>query len=175
MDQHTSTTPGSSSNNSRPVVVKKRSIWSTVAFTFLILLLITAGVAAWLWFMWQDGQSQNSAVRSDLSSANSTIADLREKLGVKNGQAAAEDNMPDNDEANIAAATKSYNASLANPLKDVKVEVVKRDGNQAVANVSDVTSGYKAYLKKANGQWVVVWSGQNEPDENVVKQFGLDI
>lgn len=71
------------------------------------------------------------------------------------------------------AATKAYNTTLLTPLKDVKVTVTKRDGNMAIATVSDVTAGYKAYLKKAGETWLVVWSGQNTPPDEITEMFGF--
>lgn len=159
----------------QPVVVKKRSAWSTVAFLFLLLLLLSLGASAWLWSMWQDSQNDVATSKSELTAATTTIANLREQLGKANGQVAAEAALPINDEEAIKTAVKNYNDTMATPLKNVKIEVAKKDGSQAIASVADATSGYKAYLKKVNNEWMVVWTGQNTPPADVVAQFGLTI
>lgn len=153
-----------------PVVKKNRNIVRTILG---LLLLVSLVANLWLWFMWQDAQNEQTNLRSEINSAQTTNATLRERLGEKNGQANAEANQPVNDEANIISSTKAYNATLATPLKDVKVTVTKRDGNMAIASVADATAGYKAYLKKAGDTWLVVWSGQNTPPEEVNEMFGF--
>ncbi len=174
MDMNRKETSTPVPTNQSPVVVKKRrSAWSTVAFLFMLLLLASLAMGAWLWYMWQDSKNQQATLRSDVSSAQAAMANLREQIGVKNGQAAAEANQPVNDETAIISAVKAYNSALGTPINDVKIQVTKRDGNIAIANVSNVTAGYKAYLKKSGNIWLVVWSGQNTPPDEVVKLFGL--
>ncbi len=167
-DTHTTPSPQSAG-----IVKKTRSAWSTVAFFFLLLLMISLGVAAWLWSSWQNAENQTALSKSEVKSAQSTIADLRQKLGEAHGQAAAEAGMPINDEALIKEVVTRYNAALASPLKDIKIDVTRREGNQAIASVSDVTAGYKAYLKKSNNAWIVIYSGQNNPPADIIKQFDL--
>lgn len=167
--------PVTAGSDQRATVVKKRSAWSTVAFLFLLLLLIALGASAWLWTMWQDSQNQVSANKSDLTAATATIANLREQLGKANGQAEAEAALPVNDEETIKTAVKNFNASLAAPVKDAKVEVTKKDGDQAIATVADTTAGYKVYLKKTDQSWTAVWSGQNTPPADVISRFGLKL
>lgn len=163
------------SQKTAPVVVKKRSGWSTVAFLFLLLMVIAFGVAAWFWLMWQESENRFAANKTDLTNAQMQVANLREQLGVKNGAAEAVQNLPVNDEQAIKTAVKDYNAAFATPLADVKIELAKRDGNQAIATVAGAVAGYKVYLKKVENAWVVVWSGQNVPPADVVKQFDLKL
>lgn len=157
------------------VVKKSRSPWSTVAFFFLLLLLISLGVSAWLWSSWQSAQNQTDVNKSELTASQSTIANLREQLGKATGQAVAESNQPVNDEALIKSAVQSYNGALASSIKDPVIEVTKKDGSQALISVGNGSVGYNAYVKKVNTAWVVVWSGQNTPSDEVVKQFDLKL
>lgn len=162
--------------SSRDSLVKRRSsAWSTFAFFLLILLLMSVVALVWVWFSRQEALSQVGEKNAELNAAQVTIGNLREQLGVKNGEEGALLNMPVNDEEQIRTVAKDYNNALASPLASAKVEISKRDGDQAIANVSDVTSGYKVYLKKVNGAWLVVWSGQNTPSEDTVKQFDIKL
>ncbi len=157
------------------VIKKSRSAWSTVAFFFLLLLLIALGAIAWMYFMWQDSQNQAASSKTELTSAQATISSLREKIATSNGEASAQAQTPVNDEADIKTAAKNYNDSLANPFKNPKIEVAKKDGSQAIAMVSEGVAGYKLYLKKVNDTWMVVYSGQNVPPAEIVKQFDIKL
>lgn len=156
------------------VGTRKISGWSTVAFFFMILLLLALGTAAWLWMSWREADDRAAAYKSDVVSAQSLVADLREQLGVKSGLAAQE-TTPANDEQLIKTAVTDYNNTLAAPLANAAIELTKRDGDQATARVSDTLSGYTVFLKKAKEAWVVVWAGQNTPPEAIVKQFNLKV
>lgn len=41
--------------------------------------------------------------------------------------------------------------------------------------VSEGVAGYKLYLKKVNDTWMVVYSGQNVPSAEIVKQFDIKL
>ena len=161
--------------SSQKLAVKRRSAWSTVAFASILLLLITLGAGAWAWMNWRDTVHQLEASQADLDIAQIQIADLREQLGVKVGGEKALQNLPVNDEQQIEAAALDFNNAHASPLKDAVVELTKLDGDQATASISDTVSGYKVILKKVNGTWVVVWTGQNQPSADVVERFDLRV
>lgn len=131
-------------------VVKRRSAWSTFSFFLLLLLLLAGGIIAWLWFQRGDLNNQLSGKSNEVMNAQTTIANLREQLGFKTGEATAAANQPVNDEAHIRTAVTAYNNALAAPLKNITIQLVKLDANQALVSVTDGTSGYKTYLKKAN-------------------------
>ena len=169
-------TPAQTQVVEKPTLVKRRgSAWSTFAFFLLILLLMAVAALAWLWFSRQDALNQVGERNAELNASQVTIGNLREQLGAKNGEETAIANAPVNDEEQIRSAVKDYNNALATPLTDATIEVTKRDGNLAIASVGNVTAGYKAYLKKVNGAWLVVWSGQNTPPADTVKQFDLKL
>lgn len=175
LSKNNSDTPPAQASPQTTIVKRSRSAWSTVAFLFMLLLLMALGACAWLYMSWQDSQNQLNSQQSQTNNAQATIANLRQKLGEATGQAQAEANAPVNDEALIKTAVTNYNAALASPLKNPKIEVTKRDGNIAVASISDITAGYKAYLKKSNNSWIVIYSGQNEPPADTLTQFDLKL
>lgn len=162
------------------VVVQKqrRSGWSTVAMLFLLLFAVAAGTAAWFWYMWQTDHTSLSDARTTTSTSAQTISSLRDELSKAKASLSEATNSVANktDEEQIKLAAKSHNALLATPLPNVTVKLDKTEGSQAIATVSDNSGGaYKAYLKKADGMWAVVWSGQNAPTTEVKTQYGITI
>ena len=157
--------------------VKKRSAWSTVAFLFLMLFLLAVAAAGVLWYLWQQSQNSLGTVQAENTSLKFNLDQSKQQVARLEGrgeQAAAE--ASSNDETLIQKAALTYNSLLASPLKDAKVTVTKKDGTQAIATIADTTSGYKAYMKKGtDGAWHVVWTGQNTPAADVVRQFNLTV
>lgn len=155
---------------------KKRSPWSTVAMVFLLLFAISAGTAAWFWYMWQNDHTSLTDARNATSTSEQTISGLRDELTKTKASLsdAVDDAANKTDEEQIKAAAKRHNSLLATPLQNVTVKIDKTEGAQAIATVSDNSGGaYKSYLKKSDGVWGVVWSGQNTPPAEVATQYGI--
>lgn len=157
---------------------KRRNPWSTVAMVFLLLFVITAALAAWFWYMWQDNQVALSTANETESAAEQTIANLRQELGKTQDSLASAANSVANKtgEEMIKSAAKNHNDLLATPLQNATVKIDKTEANQAIATVSDNGGGaYKAWLKKSDGMWAVVWSGQNTMPADMKTQYGMTI
>ncbi len=157
---------------------KKRSGWSTMAMLFLLLFAVAAGTSAWFWYMWQNDHLALNDAKNDTSASEQTISNLRTELGKANQtiKDVTEQGAGMTDEEMIKSAAKNHNDLLATPLVNATVALDKKDGEQAIATVSDNSGGaYKAYVKKVNGSWAVVWSGQNTPPTEVITQYGIKI
>ena len=64
----------------KPVIKKSRNLARTLLGLLLLLSLLAN---AWLWFVWQDSQNEQTNLRSEINSAQTTNATLRERLGRK--------------------------------------------------------------------------------------------
>lgn len=157
------------------VVKKHRSAWSTVAFIFL-LLAIVAGVAAfWAWSQWQEAESRLLNADNDKTAMQLAITKAKTEAETLQTQINEQKAATGNDEEQIKQTAKDHNSYLSVQATNPAVAVTKQDADQAIATVTGSNLTYKAYLKKVNNTWHVVYSGQAAPSAEVVKQYGLKI
>lgn len=157
---------------------KRRGFWSTLAMLFLLLLALAIGTAGWFWYQWQNDHTSLLSQQTAVSTAESTITNLKNELTKANSQLKETTEKTANmtDDQLIEQAVKAEDKLHAVPMATIKVSVTKKDGNQAIAEVGDGTkSAYNAYLKKADNQWQVVWTGQGTPTAEVQKLYGLTL
>lgn len=137
---------------------------------FVVLLL--ASLAAFAYGQYveaENAKNENASLQNSLKAAQdaNTVDEATETEG---------DGATLTDKQLIINVAKA-DAQSPVAAKDSKVTViVKKQGNEfAEALVGDAISGggYAVILKKVNEEWVIVFKGQDTPDQTTIKTYGI--
>jgi hypothetical protein len=77
------------------------------------------------------------------------------------------------DEEQIIEAAKNYAAASVFTGASTTYQLHERKGDFAQVSIASSGGGYVAMLKKANTEWVVIFTGQNLPPKDIGERFGL--
>lgn len=151
--------------------------------TIIILAIVLAaalGYGAYAW--WQnDSLSKNVAERdsknASLQQENTSLKDqLSKTQGERDELAKKEVTVPatPTDQEAVETAAKNFADAASDGSTVNKVSQIKINGNFAEAVISSQgPGGFGVTLKKVNNAWVVIYDGQNAPDQETVKRFGI--
>ncbi len=155
----------------QPVVKEKKKYSKALSFVSVLLLLAILGAGIMSYF-WYDQSQKLEAVRDELSAAENTIPNSRNKSAVP-----AEDTVPtatDDKALIIAAVTAAVNAPVSAKDSKVTVNVMKQGAEFAYTNAAFEGGGGAAYiLKKIDDTWTVIFSGQEAVDQETIDRYGI--
>ena len=163
----------------RPVVVAdrpKKSKTPLILSLLLVLALATAAAVGWLWYQ-QNGRV--SDLEADLSKSRNNVARLESAAKAEDATDDSSDVTTDTDDSSSDAIVK---ASLAYAQADVnnsdlkltsQIMYNKGDFANVSIGVEGGAGGTGLILKEVNDQWVVVFSGQDNPPQTVIDRYGI--
>lgn len=153
----------------------RRSKAPLVLTLLLLLALLGAAAFGWLWYQ-RNGRVDN--LEADLSSARNKITQLE---STAKAEAALKDDSVTTDttssesEAAIkeALAYAQANVNTANSKLTTQVMYIKDGFANVSVSPSQGVGGTGMILKQVEDQWVVVFSGQDNPPQEVVDMYGI--
>lgn len=162
-----------------PVVRKEKH---SRAFSFVSVLFLLAilgvGVMAYLWY---DQKSTVESMQAEVDAAETTVTNLRSQLGKANDTAGSDGSVssqptPASDDEMIKAAATVYRHALKSTA-DAKFVFSSIKTNSPFAKASMAVEGenggFACWLKKADGTWVVMFCGQQLPEQAVLDTWGM--
>lgn len=156
---------------------KKRSgkaVWVT------LLLLVLLGVGGYFGYTyWQNEGSQLTQKDAQIISLNAENAKLKTDLATAQKAATPTDLTPaDKTAADKTVITAVVTAKLHAPTKSkdekLTVNVMKQNETFAYVNAGPTSGGAAAYiLKKVEGQWTIIFSGQDKVSQDVIDTYSI--
>lgn len=142
----------------------------------LILALVAAAALGWLWYQ-QSGRV--SGLESDLSSTRTKVATLEAsaaanaKLSDDNAVTMDTNNSDSDAAVKAALAYAKADINAANSKLTSQVMYIKDGFANVAVNPSEGVGGVGMILKRVGDQWVVVFSGQDNPPQEVISKYGI--
>jgi len=170
-------------NDPMPKKDAGKMIWMIVAIVAILALIGSIGYGYMSMKNLNKKISDQQAQINNLSNTKKTLEDAASAAATAATDAAAKavgnaiSNQTDNQQ--IQTVTKNtIEAQVTQQGKITSVTVTKTEGNFAAANYTssstDLSSSGQAFLKKVNGQWVVILPGvQAVPSASEGKLYGL--
>lgn len=141
----------------------------------MLLALVVAGVLGWLWYQ-QNGQVDD--LESKLSSSNNKLLKLETEAATKaelNADSVTTDTTDSESDAIVKVSLAYAQADVSSSDSKLSAQVMYNKGGFANVSISVVegAGGTGLILKKVADQWVVVFSGQDNPPQAVIDQYGI--
>jgi len=165
-------------SSSGPMVVKKPSSAKKWLLWGVVVLLL-AGLSAFSYWQWTEAENAKKEAESAKQElATAKAADAAEK---DQDDTPTTSNATTSDKEQITAVlTAKAHATTVSEKTKFTVKIFKQNETFAYAGVSVAASedpngggGYASILKKVDGQWVIIFQGQDTPDETTIKQYSI--
>jgi cell division protein FtsB len=153
----------------------RRSKAPKVLGVLLVLALIGCGVLGWMVY---DQNGQKSSLSNKVAAKDDQIDTIKAELkSLKANTGDSNNSTESKSESNpvVDVALAYAQADVGNAANKLSAQVMyNKDGFANVAiSVTGGAGGTGEILKKVNDQWVVVFSGQDNPPQEVVTAYGI--